>query len=421
MLLPEKFYKLINFIRNIFLIKLNILKIFLSKIKSLNLDPAGTNNINILKNNKAIKIFAAILIVIFLFSHVVKSIFNFKFNSSSPFVVVAAPVLQKDVNINVKASGRVQPISTVIIKPQIDGIILNSSFIEGKIVHKGQLLFEIEPASLQAMYNQAVANLARSKADLQNADLQLQKYKKLYKNSFVSDQDYQQIVANFKMMEASSAAASAALDAAKVQLNFTKIYSPIHGVAGQILVDTGNAIKAASGVALVSINQVHPINVLFNIPEEHLSQLIKNINNLDKLAIKLPEFDNVGKLVFFDNQVNSLNGTIALKAEFCNCDLSLWPGQFVNISLTINKLSNALVVPTRAVQVGQQGTYVYVAQKTKNKKKSYYATAKKTFVTTGAVLKNETVITNGLQPGQIVVTEGHAHLIDNSIVEIYDQ
>ena len=123
---------------------------------------------------------------------------------------------------------------------------------------------------------------------------------------------------------------------------------------------------------------------------------------------------------FFDNKIDDLNGTITLKAEFCNCDLSLWPGQFVNVRLTVKKLPNALVVPNRAIQVGQQGAYVYVAEKTKNNKKSYFAKAKKTLVKTGPVLENETVVTDGVQAGQIVITEGHAHLIDNTIVEIYE-
>lgn len=396
------------------------LDLYKQKLASLNLENLNPLNLNILQNNKLIKIFAGILIIIFLFTHVIKSILNFKFHSYAPLVVAVHPVMQKDVKINVTASGKVQPFSTVSIRPQIDGIILNTAFVEGQMVQKGQLLFEIDPASLQALHNQALANLERSKADLINADLQLQKYNKLYKNRFVSDQDYQQTLANFKMIEASVAASVAAVDAAKVQLDFTKIYSPITGVAGQIFVDTGNAVKAMTGTSLVNINQVNPINVLFNLPEEHLPELIKNINNLQELTVNLSGFNNVGKLIFFDNEVDNLNGTIALKAEFCNCDLSLWPGKFVNVSLAIKNLPNALVVPSRAIQVGQQGAYVYVTEKTKGNKKSYFAKAKKTLVTIGSVLDEETVIVDGLQAGQIVITEGHSHVADNSIVEIYE-
>lgn len=371
-----------------------------------------------MQNNKLIKIIAGILISIFLFTHVVKSLFNFKSYSSHPFTVAVIPVIAKDVSINLHASGKVQAATTIVVKPQVDGIIFNTHFTEGKMVQKGQLLFEIDPATLQAIYNQATANLARTKADFKNTELQLQKYKKLYKNSFVSTQDFQQILTNFEMSKASMQAATAAVEAAKVQLNFTKIYSPIAGVTGQILIDSGNAVKA--GIGLVSINQINPINVQFNIPEEHLPELIKNINSLDKLSVQLAEFKNAGKLIFFDNQVDNLNGTVTLKAEFCNCDLTLWPGQFVNIILTVKKVPNALVVPNHAVKVGQQGTYVYIAEKIKNNKKSYLATAKKTLVTLGPVLGNETVIINGVQAGQIVITEGQAHLTDNATVEIYE-
>jgi multidrug efflux system membrane fusion protein len=221
------------------------------------------------------------------------------------------------------------------------------------------------------------------------------------------------------MSEASVQASVAAVESAKVQLDFTKIYSPITGVTGQILIDPGNAIKAATGVGLVNINQTNPVNVLFTIPEEYLPELIRNINNLEDLTVHLSGFSNVGKLIFIDNQVDNLNGTIALKAEFCNCDLALWPGQFVNISLVIKNLTNALIVPSRAIQICQQGAYVYVAEKIKTRKKSYVAKAKKTLVKIGDVIDSETVVISGLQDGQIVITEGQAHLIDNTIVEVY--
>ncbi|MGD0466456.1 MAG: efflux RND transporter periplasmic adaptor subunit [Gammaproteobacteria bacterium] len=363
-------------------------------------------------------------LTVFLFTHIVAFLVNFKFHTVPKFIVATDKVVQKNVNINVNASGTVQPLTTIIVKSQVDGIILNATFTEGQMVQQGQLLFEIDPCPLQALYNQAVANLSRDQAELENAKLQLQKSETLHVNKFVSDQDYQQAIANFNAATAVVQASMAALDAAGVQLRFTKIYSPITGVTGQILVNPGNLIKTAAGTGLVSINQINPINVLFSIPEEHLPELIKNINNLEKLTVMAHTegrvcTEHLSRLTFVDNQVDSLNGMIALKAEFCNCNLAFWPGQFVNISITIKNLLDALVVPNRAVQVGQQGTYVYIAEPIKPNKKGIFAKVKKILVKTGPVLQDETAIIDGLQFGQIVVTEGHSHLVDNDIVEIY--
>ena len=376
------------------------------------------------KWHKVIVISAGSIIFIFLFTHIGAFFVNFKFNSASKFIVATSQVEQKNVKVNVRASGIVQPLTTIVVKSQVDGIILNATFIEGQMVEQGQLLFEIDPAPFQALYNQSVANLSKAQAELQNAQLQLQKSESLYKNKFVSEQDYEQAIANCEAAQATVQAAMAALDAAGVNLRFTKIYSPITGIAGQMLVDPGNAIKAAAGTSLVSINQINPVKVLFSIPEEHLPDLIKNIHNLDNLSVTAHTENTVctehfSKLAFVDNKVNSLNGMIALKAEFCNCNLAFWPGQFVGVSLTIKNLLNTLVVPNRAVQVGQQGTYVYVAIPVKHTKKSFFAKVKKTLVKIGPIIQDETAIIEGLQLKQIVITEGHSHLVDNEIVEIY--
>ena len=365
-----------------------------------------------------------LLLIVFLFTHAVTFFVNFKFNSLPKFIVATDKVVQKNVKVNVNASGTVQPLTTIIVKSQVDGVILNATFREGQMVQRGQLLFEIDPSPLQAVYNQAIANLARYQAELQNAQLQLQKSEKLYIDKFVSDQDHQQAIANFKAAKATVQASMAAVDAADVQLRFTKIYSPIAGVVGQILINPGNLIKTAAGTGLVSINQINPVNVLFSIPEEHLPELIKNISNLENLVVMAHTegracSEHRSRLTFVDNQVNSLNGMIGLKAEFCNCNLAFWPGQFVNIGVTIKNLLNALVVPNRAVQVGQQGAYVYVADPIKTHKKGCFAKVKKTLVKIGPVMQDETAIMDGLQFGQIVVTEGQSHLVDNDIVEIY--
>lgn len=311
-----------------------------------------------------------------------------------------------------------------MVKSQIDGTILTSNFQEGQMVTKGQLLFEIDPAPLQALYNQTIATLARDEADLHNKILQLQKSEKLYKNKFVSEQDYQQAQANFAVAKSIVQASKAAADAAKLQLGFTKIYAPINGIVGQILVNPGNVIKAAAGTNLVSINQITPVNIIFSIAENYLNELIKNLNSLQNLPVKVlvenrPCKERVGKLIFINNQINNLNGMITLKAEFCNCDLAFWPGQFVNVTLTIKTIPDAIVVPSRAVQVGQAGTYVYIAEKTKTNKNNYFAKVKKVPIKIGAMVHEEIQVLDGLTFGQTVITEGHTHLVDDEIVEIY--
>lgn len=376
--------------------------------------------IDILYNHKSIVITIVSLIFVFLFGHYVRLLFKIKFtNNIQNFVVKVHLVEKKDIPIIIHANGKVQPITSVLINPQVDGVILNAHFKEGSMVTKDQLLFEIDPSTLQAVYNQATANLNRSLADLKNAELQLDKYTKLYQKKIIAEQDYQQILANFKISKANNEAALAALDASKVQLNFTKIYSPINGIAGQILVKPGNVIKMSSNVGLVKLNQLNPIQVAFTIPDEYLSVLAENVNQLEKFTVKLTDYDKPGRLVFVDNHVDELSGTILLKAEFCNANYALWPGKYVNIDLHIKTLPQALVVPNRAVQIGQQGHYVYVVEKIKTFKNSYISKTKRISVKVDEIFNNETVILDGLQACQLVVTEGHSHLTDNMMVEIY--
>ena len=380
----------------------------------------NVNKIDILYNHKSMAITIVSLILVVLFSHYIRYLFKIKFTKNiQNFVITAHPVQKKDIPIIINANGKVQSITSVLIKPQVDGMILNAYFEEGSMVTKGQLLFEIDPSTLQAVHNQATANFNRSLADLKNAELQLDKYTKLYQKKFVAEQDYQQILANFKISKANNEAAIAALDASKVQLDFTKIYSPINGIAGEILVKPGNVIKMASNVGLVNINQLNPIQVAFTVPDEYLSELAKNVNQSEKFKVKLTDYNKLGRLVFLDNHVDELSGTILLKAEFCNANYVLWPGKFVNIDLHVKTLTQALVVPNRAVQFGQQGNYVYVVEKIKNFTNSYIGKTKRVSVKISEIFNNETVILDGLQADQSVVTEGHSHLIDNMVVEIY--
>lgn len=388
-------------------------------IKSKIIDLIKTSYANVLYSYKSIMVIASLFLVI-LSSYYIKSLFKFKAkNKIQNFVVAYDSIQRKDIPIIINTHGKVQAISNVVIKPQIDGTILNSYFEEGSIISKGQLLFEIDSSSLQAMQNQSIANVNRSAADLKNAELQLNKHTKLYQKKFISEQEYEQILANFKISKANHEAAMASLDASKIQLGFTKIYSPINGIAGQILVKPGNVVKSVSNSGLVNINQLNPIQVSFTISDEYLLELTKNIQQLEKFEVKLIDYNNTGKLVFIDNHVDDLSGTILLKAEFDNANYTLWPGKFVNIALHLKTLPQALVIPNRAIQIGQNGSYVYTVEIIKNFKNTYRGKVTKTLIEVGDILNNETVVINGLQEGQMVVTEGHGHLADQMIVEMY--
>ena len=383
--------------------------------------------------HKKISIVAIILTTIFFVTHGIKYFFSPKPSSFAVMVVKVDPVIQKDVEVEILVSGLVQPSAIIGLQAQTNGTVLNTNFKKGQLVEKGQLLFEIEDSLQKAAYNQAIANLDKSKANLKNSELELKKHNELYDNNVISDQEYQQVLTKYEVAKAAYTEAEAGVDTAKIQLGYTKVYSPITGVAGEILLDPGNIVKAGAET-LVNIHQVNPVNILFNLSEAHLPDLMKSINNLDLFKVSLVDYymgnsncmndiynynkdSNQGKLIFVNNTVDHLNGTIALKAEFSNNSLYLWPGQFVNLNFTIKKLADVLVVPSRAVQSSQQGTYVYVAEKKKRSKKQF-AKVKKTLVEIGSILKEEIVIINGLSKGQMVVTEGHGHLIDNSIVEM---
>lgn len=377
------------------------------------------NNI-ILYNYKSIIITSISLFLVIFFSYNIRSLYKFKLiKNKQNFLVTIHNVQQKDIPVIINANGIVKPINNVLIKPQIDGTILKTYFNEGAIVHQGQLLFEIDSSLLQTGYDQANANLHRTIADLENAQLQLNKYNKLYQKKFITTQEHEQFITNFKIAAANHEAAVANFNANKIQLEYTKIYSPINGIAGQILIKPGNIVKSINNTGLVNINQLDPIEVSFLIPDEHLPELTRNIAQLDKFKVELIDYQKIGKIVFLDNHIDDLSGTILLKAEFANTDHLLWPGKFVNIALHISTLSQALVIPNRAIQVGQHGNYVYALEPLKSLKNKNLGKIKKIEVKIGNIFNNETVITDGLDATQKVVIEGHGHLADHMIVETY--
>jgi membrane fusion protein, multidrug efflux system len=330
--------------------------------------------------------------------------------------VVVAKAQRKTVPIQLRAVGNSEAVSTVSIKSQVTGVIMHAHFTEGQNVKKGQLLFTIDPRPLEAAVKQMEANLARDTAQLQNAREQARRYAELVKKQYVSQEQYDQIRTNADALESVVAADRAAVENAKVQLSYCYIYSPIDGQVGSLLVSEGNLVRVNDGAPLVVINQISPIYVTFSVPEQYLSDLARHMaTGKLKVAASFPSDEGrpeQGTLVFVDNAVDRTTGTIKLKAEFGNAQRRMLPGQFINVALTLATESNAVVIPSEAVQVGQEGQHVFVVKPDK--------TVEMRPVTVGQTTEGEAIITNGLAGGEQIVREGQFLLGPGTQIEIKD-
>jgi len=328
--------------------------------------------------------------------------------------VTVATAVQKNVPVQIRAVGNVEPYSTVSIKSQVTGIINQAHFKEGQDVKKGQLLFTIDPRPLEAALKQAEANLARDAAQLNNWREQVKRYRELVDKQYVSKEQYDQIKTNADAAEAVVDADKAAVDNAKVQLSYCYIYSPVNGRVGSLLVNEGNLVRVNDGTPLLVINQLVPINVTFSVPEQYLADIKQRMAagtlGVDAIFPSDQARPERGVLAFVDNTVDRTTGTIKLKAEFKNADLRLWPGQYTNVALTLSTQEGAVVVPSDAIQVGPEGQQVFVVKEDKR--------VEVRPVTLGQSQEGESIITKGLAPGEVVVREGQFLLGPNSRVEI---
>ena len=328
--------------------------------------------------------------------------------------VTVATAVQKNVPVQIRAVGNVEPYSTVSIKSQVTGIINQAHFKEGQDVKKGQLLFTIDPRPLEAALKQAEANLARDAAQLNNGREQVKRYRELVDKQYVSKEQYDQIKTNADAAEAVVDADKAAVDNAKVQLSYCYIYSPVNGRVGSLLVNEGNLVRVNDGTPLLVINQLVPINVTFSVPEQYLADIKQRMAagtlGVDAIFPSDQARPERGVLAFVDNTVDRTTGTIKLKAEFKNADLRLWPGQYTNVALTLSTQEGAVVVPSDAIQVGPEGQQVFVVKEDKR--------VEVRPVTLGQSQEGESIITKGLASGEVVVREGQFLLGPNSRVEV---
>jgi membrane fusion protein, multidrug efflux system len=327
--------------------------------------------------------------------------------------VLAVEARVADVPVYLDGVGTARALNTVTVRPQVDGKLLSLSFTEGQDVPKGFLLAKIDPATYQAMYDQAVAKKAQDEATLNNAKLDLERYLRLAASNAVNKQQLDTQRALVAQLEAQVRSDQAAIDNARTILSYTDIIAPIAGRTGIRLVDEGNLVRAADTTGIVVITQIKPITVMFNLPQQELPQLAKGLSEgplpLDALGQNGKPIDK-GKVMVIDNQVDQTTGTVKLKAEFPNENLQLWPGQFVNVRLLIETLSRIVVVPTAAIQRGPNGTFVYVVR------------ADDTVTVRQVKVKQqndqEAAVEEGLSSGEIVVTSGFGRLREGEHVVV---
>ncbi|HUN57378.1 MAG TPA: efflux RND transporter periplasmic adaptor subunit [Candidatus Binataceae bacterium] len=333
-----------------------------------------------------------------------------------PVAVLVAKAVQKSVPDQLQAIGTVEALATVGIKSRVEGPLVAIHFKEGDYVERGQLLFTIDPRTFQSSLNQAEANLARDQATAHQASVDEQRYRTLWDQGVGSRQQYDQSYATAASSAATVAADRAMIQGAQLNLEFTQIRAPVAGRTGSLQSHLGDLIKEDADNPIVTIAQIEPIYVAFSIPEKDLADVRRNME-IHKLAVtamlsgdQAPS--ETGVLAFVDNTVDQTTGTIALKGLFPNLNRRLWPGEFVNVILTLDEIPGAILVPSQAIQTGQDGQFVFVVGS--DMKVTPHP------VVLGPAIGSQTVIERGIDAGQTVVTDGQLRLMPGATVHIKD-
>jgi multidrug efflux system membrane fusion protein len=332
--------------------------------------------------------------------------------------VVADVATVTEAPIQITAIGTVQAIAVVMIKSRIDGEIARVNFEEGQEVNEGDLLFTLDDRAARAQLQQAEATLERDKAQLERYRLEVTRQSGLATRGVASAQKLEDTMTNEAVYEATVRASEATVETARVNLAYTVIKAPITGRTGSVALKRGNVVKAVDTtpvvMPLVTITQLRPVYVTFTVPERYLADL-RAAQAARRLPVNVAIPDQsrspiTGALTFFDNQVDAATGTITLKATFANDDTRLWPGQFVNVTLTLGVEPNAVVAPNAAIQIGQNGPYVFVIKDD--------STVELRLVRTSRVIGNRTVIAEGLAAGERLVVDGQLRLANGSRVNV---
>lgn len=334
-----------------------------------------------------------------------------KGDAGPPVPVLAAPAVATNLPVLVTGIGNVVPSSKVTIRSQVTGKLLEVHFKEGQEVHAGDLLFTLDPRPAQAALAQAQANYARDTAQLENVKLQYDRQEKLFHTQLISQEDFDNARATLDAQQSTVLADAAAITNATLNLDYTSIRSSVTGIAGAQQVYPGNIVKSPDDTMLI-INQIHPIEVAFSVPERYLPEIRAEMRQ-KKLTVAASYAGLIGPapqgdLTFVDNTVDPTTGTIQLKGTFSNLDNTLWPGQFVTVALTLSELTNAVAVPSQAIQTGQNGEYVFVIKSDQ--------TVELRPVTIGLDHAGLTEVTDGLHAGETVVTDGQLRLKPGSAI-----
>jgi membrane fusion protein, multidrug efflux system len=331
-----------------------------------------------------------------------------------PLVPVSAAVAERgDVPVDVTGLGTVQAYNSVLVKSRVDGQIIKINFSEGMDVRPGDALVEIDPRPFQAALSQAQANKLKDEAQLENARLDAERFKRLSATNAVSTQQLDTARALVGQLEAAVKGDQAQIDMAQTQLDYTRIRSPIAGRVGTRLIDVGNIVRATDTGGIVVINQMNPIFVTFALSADALPQIRSRLkigevkvtaqdSNLGDLA--------TGTLTVIDNQINAATGTVAFKATFGNDDQVLWPGQFVNVRVEVDVRRNVLSLPVTAIQQGPDGPFVFVVGANR--------IVHRRSVKVGMLTKTIAVVDDGVRPGELVVTDGQYRIQDGSVVDV---
>lgn len=325
----------------------------------------------------------------------------------APIPVTVVPVAQQDVPVYLTALGTVQALNTVTVVPQVSGQMIKLDFNEGQEVKQGSVIAEIDPRTFRAQYDEAVARQRQDQAQLATAISNLKRDEDLIKKHFVSQQDLDTQRNTVDQLKATVQADEASVRDAKVQLDYTQVRAPITGLAGIRQIDAGNVVNASS-TSIVTLTQVHPIYVIFHLPEQNLD-IVRTAQAAAPLSVAALDRTDAhpiatdGKLDVIDNQIDASTGSFTLRAHFPNSKTELWPGQFVNVRLRVRTVHNGLVIPTEAVQRGPDGDYVYLVQ-------GDHTVKVQNVQVESDVDDTHTLIASGLKVGDQVVTEGQFRL-----------
>jgi membrane fusion protein, multidrug efflux system len=348
------------------------------------------------------------ILVLFLFSSCSGS------KGTPPAVpVTAEKAVARDVPQVISAIGSVEPFTSVTVKALVNGELQGVHFKEGSDVKKGDLLFVIDPRPYNAALKQAEADLIRAKAQASAAKSNAARSSDLIKEGYIASQQFDDVAAQSDSLQAEEKAAEAAVDSALLNLSNCSIRAPMDCRTGNILVQQGNVVKA-NDTSLVVLNQIAPVYVSFSVPEQQLDGIRAALSSGKVPVTAATSGGNPvsGELTFLNNQVDTGTGSILLKATFANEYRTMWPGQFVNLDITLGTLKNAVIIPTQALQAGQQGSFVYIVKED--------MTVEPRQVKAGQALGGSTAIIEGIRPGETVVTDGLLRLGPGVKVEIRD-